>query len=354
MSTPSNDNTFRVLNKIEYVRELTERVAAAERGERVMAVTHTFDPTEPPIAHLVDELIAAAMRGVEVSLAIDARVLPLVGNLRATRKSRRIFLAIKRTLERLQAAGGRYVITNQTRRRLLNPYAGRSHIKLALVNDDVYVGGCNLDQMLYMDMMVRWHDHTAANWLYEHMRQVVSSGNVQTAMGAEDQELTLDAETKLLLDVGRPGQSLIYERALRLIDEAQEWVVLTCQFFPNSTTIQHLAAAYKRGVNISLYYNHPGKHRPGHNLLHQVVLMHERRRHPAALFDHQLHTDTPFLHAKLLASEKGVMIGSHNYVAASVNFGTAELTLLRHDPTLAHRAVEGFLKQLAATHGPKA
>jgi hypothetical protein len=77
------------------------------------------------------------------------------------------------------------------------------------------------------------------------------------------------------------------------------------------------------------------------------MLVQERTHQPSALFDQQLHKDLPYLHAKLLATEQGAMIGSHNYVGVGVSFGTAELTLLRYDNQFAQSAVAHFHEQLA-------
>jgi hypothetical protein len=132
-----------------------------------------------------------------------------------------------------------------------------------------------------------------------------------------------------------------------MIDSANDWIVMTCSVFPSSLTAKHLAAAYKRGANVSLYFNHPSKHPKGHNILHHIVLIQERSRRPSALFDQQLHRDLPYLHAKLLATEHGAMIGSHNYIAAGVTFGTAELTLVRYDNQFAKTSVDHFHQQLS-------
>ena len=51
-----------------------------------------------------------------------------------------------------------------------------------------------------------------------------------------------------------------------------------------------------------------------------------------------LSASAPKLHAKLLATDQGVMIGSHNYVKFGVSVGTAEITLKSSDPQLAVQA----------------
>jgi phosphatidylserine/phosphatidylglycerophosphate/cardiolipin synthase-like enzyme len=148
-----------------------------------------------------------------------------------------------------------------------------------------------------------------------------------------------------------PHQSLIYDEALRLVDEAQEWLFITCQYFPGGPTAKHLAAAQKRGVQVEIAYNHPryqGTLAPVHHL-HQLTQ--HTRGLPRSFFSGRLNKHVSRLHAKVLASERGAMVGSHNYVIQGVNFGTAELALRSSDPIFA-LALRSFIKdQIAkATH----
>jgi hypothetical protein len=55
----------------------------------------------------------------------------------------------------------------------------------------------------------------------------------------------------------------------------------------------------------------------------------------------------PHIHAKLIATERAAMIGSHNYVVQGVSLGTAEAAILRNDPQFSEQAVEVFTKRLA-------
>lgn len=345
MKQLANDD-FVLLSKREYLTDLLNRVPKLVRGDRLVVVTHDLDVRQPLIGHLMDTLAAACERGVSTTLLLDERTFPVLQSLPFNSRGQRLIRHTRQTLDMLQAAGAAYRVLNQSYGRLINQYAGRSHIKLAIVNDDIYIGGCNLSSPEYIDTMVRWRDVHTADHLYKLMLTMRANGNVRKACHDQDQTFVIDPYTTLLLDAGKPGQSFIYAEAIRLIDEAKEWIFLTCQFFPNSITAKHLALAYRRGVNVSVYFNHPSKHRPGHNVLHHLVLLHERTRHPAALFEQRLRKDMPFLHAKLLATEQAAMIGSHNYVTAGVNFGTAELTLYRRDHEFAHAVTQHLLHQL--------
>lgn len=340
-----NDD-FALLTKREYFTDLLTRIPKLERGDRLLLMTHDLDVRQPLVAQILDNLQTAAERGVTATFMLDERTFPVLQRLPATPASKVLIQRTNGVLAALRSAGVACHVMNSSYRRVVNRFAGRSHIKAAIINDDIYIGGCNLSSPEYIDLMARWHDARTAGHLYELLRGMGANGNVRAACHGHDQTFVVDPQTTLLLDAGTPRQSFIYTEAIRLIDEAKEWIVLTCQYFPNSVTAKHLALAYRRGVNVSVYFNHPSKHRPGHNVLHHLVLLHERARHPAALFEHRLRKDMPFLHAKLLATEQAAMIGSHNYVTAGVSFGTAELTLLRRDPDFAREAAQHIVRQL--------
>ena len=316
-------------------------------------MTMSFTPSEPHIAVLMRELITAARRGVQVYLLVDAisftndqYELPIGPTLllhEAARSRRPHFRQKYLLLEELRASGGHYHIINFPKRRLANPYAGRSHIKIAVVGNVTFAGGCNLSSK-QIDYMMQLEDTTVADWLYELVVRVTNDGDVGHVLQYQDHDFNIDDKTTLLVDAGKRGQSLIYKSALDFIDSAQEWLVMTCQFFPNTITATHLAAAVRRGVNVTLYYNHPRHHAIHMRPVQQVVIWAEKTRRPRTLFTHQLPKDLQRLHAKLIASEQGAMIGSHNYVTHGVNFGTAEIAIRRYDPVFAQEALN-ILKQ---------
>ncbi|HEY1835749.1 MAG TPA: phospholipase D-like domain-containing protein [Candidatus Saccharimonadales bacterium] len=347
-----NVASLTVYETAAYFQKLLQLVTATERDDRVALATMSFDPGDPPIGKLVDELIAAAKRGVRVQLLVDAlsfslnrRDVPTGPTMfkRAASSSKRPYFRQKYLLlERLKAAGGEYRVINFPNRRLGNPYASRSHIKAAIINDTAFVGGCNLSRSSQFDYMVRLEDKTTVAWLYELLCEISSNGSVRRTLQDTDRELAIDPITTLFVDAGKPKQSIIYEKALEFIDSAQEWLVMTCQFFPNTVTAKHLAAAHRRGVKIKLYYNHPHWHAAHMRLVHHAVILGERTRRPTILFEHQLPKTHRRLHAKLLASEQGAIIGSHNYVTHGVNFGTAEIALLRRDLAFALEATRAI------------
>ncbi len=216
----------------------------------------------------------------------------------------------------------------------------------------MYIGGCNLDRFTEIDIMVGWNDAATAEYLRTLTLKFAGSGRTYEVMAGSDirRELTpanvASYETTIFVDSGKRRQSIIYDRALALIDEAKESVFITCQYFPNHITARHLKAAQKRGVKVTIVYNNPDKDLWPFTLVHRAVVRLERLRRPYDFFHRELPKGTDFLHAKLIATESAAMIGSHNYVRAGVNFGTAEIALLRHDPDFAKAAVSKIEAQL--------
>jgi len=332
----------------DYFRLLPRLISQTKSGGRVLLMSMTFDPEEPNVTPIMSELIAAAKRGVHVDLIIDALAFSLDKHhlptgptmlLHGPEASRQLYFKQKyQLLQELCASGGQYHIINGPTKRLSNPYAGRSHIKLAVINDVAFIGGCNLDSA-QVDFMMRFKDTKTVNWLYGLAIQIAEGNSAGRALHNTDQEFIVDTQTKIFIDAGVPKQSLIYKTALDFIDSAQEWLVMTCQYFPNATTAKHLAAAVHRGVDVRLYYNHPRHHALHMRPVQHAVIVAEKIHQPSILFAHQLPKDARRFHAKLLASERGAMIGSHNYVTQGVNFGTAEITVQRYDSAFAQNAL---------------
>jgi phosphatidylserine/phosphatidylglycerophosphate/cardiolipin synthase-like enzyme len=348
-----------VYNSADYFSTLCSLVAQTTRGSRIALMAMSYDPTQPHIAELMNELTNAAARGVYVYLLVDAfsftmdrRHLPTGPAItqRPIHTSQRPhFRERYLPLENLERHGGHYAVINNPKKTLTNPFGGRSHIKIAVVDDTAFLGGCNLEDQ-QIDYMVRFNHKTTVDWLYEFAVQTAEQKSVRQVLHDTDQKLSIDDKTTVFVDSGKPKQSIIYKTALDFIDSAQEWLVMTCQYFPNTVTADHLEAAVRRGVHVVLYYNHPRHHAPHTQPIHHAVIMGEKLRHSDVLFAHQLPKNLQRLHAKLIVNEHGAMIGSHNYVTHGVNFGTAEIAIQRYDSSFAQEALQILKQQLPESH----
>lgn len=342
----------------EYFAQLTKDIDATIAGDRVLLAAMTLDPTVATIEHVVDALHDAATRGVHVTLQVDAHAFmvdddkkpgPLFYHTHLPAKMRGFHAILQDTLRRLEEAGATVVVTNPPHRRFASPFAGRSHIKASIVNDIVYLGGCNLSTP-HLDAMVRWHDPQTANWLYNMLNSRAKNPASLQAFGTTDIRHVVDDTTEIILDVGVKRQSAIYEQALAAIDNAQEWLVITCQFFPNSRTAERLRAAHTRGVRVVPIFNHHTAHSHLHAHLQHAVTSRERLRMPGSFFETELPKGQTFLHAKVLATERELLIGSHNYVPSGVNFGTAEIALHSQDPHCAQASTKLILDEVGLSN----
>ena len=347
---------FRFYTAADYRRELIRHSKKTRSGDQLLLMSMTFDPTEPEVAAIMSEVEKAAARGVNVTFAVDAHSFlmqdnhlpgPLWGRGRMPRRMPQTYRHKLRILERINSyPNGRADIINIPQRRLSLPISGRSHIKAAIINDRIFIGGCNLQGYKNVDLMVGWQSAKDAERLCAMLTQIIHGKHTGKALAGIDRALDINPGAKLLIDSGMRKQSRIFDEALSLIDAAEKWLVITCQFFPNSITAQHLVRAAQRGVKVEVIYAHPNHHGIIGGFGQHVSILRERTRVPRSLFQHALGKTDPMLHAKLIATDKGIMIGSHNYVRAGVLLGTAEIALKCDDEVLAREAVKTLHKGL--------
>lgn len=348
-------SSFTILSRSKYFLQLAHDINATQAGDTVRLMTMAFRPEKPEIQPIIAALNDAASRGVDVHLITDAMPFllgnsfakgPLLFSRSISKHLKQPFALRRDTLETLHTHGGQYTIINKPTKFPHNPLARRSHIKLALINDIVYTGGCNLSDIDHIDLMVRWHDQKTAAWLMDFTDTVIASQNVRSAMHGTDTTFTVNNQTKLLLDSGVPNQSLILEQALKLIDSADEFITISCQYFPNGIVAKKLQTAHKRGVTVKIIFNSTKQHNPFHKIVVGGTLRLEKLRLSAPLFADMLPPNHHYVHAKLLATDNGTMVGSHNYVPLGVKFGTAEIALLSSDPAFTIHAINALQQQI--------
>lgn len=347
-------NDFRLLTKAEYLQDLVQLISEAKPGQRVALSTMNFQPDDPLVGAITPVLEAAARRGVKVYFAIDAfnflkaghgRPGPLWPRASLPKHLPEKYGRIVRELNMITTAGGHCAITNMPQRPFSRIHSGRSHIKAAVIGDIVYIGGCNLNRPEQLDVMARWHDTKAADWVFDAVREMVEVGDTRKLFSNTDRRLDLANDKSLLIDSGKSGQSIILKNAYQLIDEAEKHIFLTCQYFPGGETGQRLKAAFERGVQVDIFFSHQSVHgleAPAHHL---YALL-ERRRVPSSFFVNRLAKGLPKLHAKVLCTEKGALLGSHNFMAQGVRFGTAEIALRHDSPDFSEKLRTFMLRQI--------
>jgi len=352
----TNKNSgYTIISRPDYFDELIKAAITAKPNDRITIATMGFDPKEPKIHKLVEGLKQAAAAGARVELLIDAHNFmitshkvpgPLMVRETIPKHMPPPFRHVKQAVKELRSNGVKVTITNIPKTKLSSPFAGRSHMKYALINDLVYVGGCNLTNVEDVDLMVNWRDKSVVKQLQNIVNDIHKTKQVKTSLNATDLSVKTSFGSTLLIDSGVPNQSLIMDQAMKLIDSAQSEILMTSQFLPNSTTANHLKKAHERGVKVNIITNHPSAHSLPFNVLMRATKFHEKQRMPKHFFEDSLPKGHSYLHAKLLATDAGTLIGSHNYVAYGVQAGTAEIAILVNDPAFRTEAVQALNKQL--------
>jgi len=149
------DTAYKTNKRVEYFHELISFAHRASKGDRIAVATLAFDPSTPLIDEIVRELTAAAGRGADVILWVDAFSFMSSGiaSINISANAPEPFASRLRALEAVRKQGGAYVITNKPTRQLTFSKASRSHIKFAVLNDRVYIGGNNLEKPEQIDLV---------------------------------------------------------------------------------------------------------------------------------------------------------------------------------------------------------
>ena len=162
----SGDRELRLLDNREFIEELHQALATAER--RVLVQVMTFDGDASGLA-VADLLAGAASRGVEVRLLVDCFALRYVSDRKATDPSVLHEAAETRAMfDRLRAAGVAVTFT-QSFGPVLFFGLSRNHKKIYVVDDHAYLGGINISDhnFAWRDFMIRTTDPTIVEALAE-------------------------------------------------------------------------------------------------------------------------------------------------------------------------------------------
>lgn len=319
-----------LLSPQAYIADATARIHAATRRVRVIALTIA---DERETEALLDALVAAARRGIDVCVAADTFTYADAGGRFVPKgyltKSRRAGMAMARELTE---AGVRF---DWLGRDGGLPWRGRTHTKFCVVDDTAYsFGGVNLDDQgaTNVDYMLRVTDHRLAEDLvrvYERTRRANSRE-------AGHRSLVLRyGKDQVLVDGGIPGDSVIYRRAVKYARKAAR-VVLVSQYCPTGELGEVIAAKESE-----MWFNPPRNAGFFNRILIATSML---------LTGHATrYTRRDYLHAKAivfyLKSGKRVAItGSHNFVRGGVTLGTREIALLTKNPAVIDQ-IESFIQR---------
>jgi cardiolipin synthase len=319
-TTTSTSPNFELLPARSYYERLVQDI---NRAERRITLVSLLMLSGPLMDRVFAALEAAATRGVKTRLVFDAFTWYYVGGrlpfhpLRDTNPGRED--ATRATLSRLREAG--VDITEIGTIIHANPYRGRCHTKLSVIDDHAYsFGGVNLYDEAFrdIDFMLALTDSTIADRL-DALASEIAAGI------RPDHELPLGPDTTAIIDGGFPGHSLIYDHATYLAEQAKR-IQYVSQFCPTGRL-----ARTARHSHATCYFN-----RLFHAPLH-IGLMVTIERFAHRIRNH--YRRASFLHAKFILFElpdgsRALITGSHNFSWHGVDFGTQEIALVSFDKRL--------------------
>ncbi len=192
---------------------------------------------------------------------------------------------------------------------------GGKHAKVAIIDDYIFTGGMNMldGRFPEEDIMIGYKNQEAANALHDAFF---------TRKGKPSGILYEDDKIKVIYDSGRPFESPCMKEAKRIAREAEKYLACTAPFPPLGLLgdIEKSGAKEKTLIIASEL--------PGFDVNRCLGMFIKRygKRNRLLLY--------PLLHAKIIASEKGVLLGSHNFFCPLVALGTEEIMVYSENEKL--------------------
>jgi len=323
----------KLISPSQYVKQAAEAMRHASKRVYVISMVVADHPNTH---EFIQELEAAARRGVEVVMAADVFTfgevsggfLPLRYYSPGTKDTHRRVKALKKS-------GVKFSWLGRARITLFN---GRTHSKWCIVDDEIFsFGGVNLygsgiDQV---DYMFRLSDPKLADRLVEEQKRIQHAERKSSNYPSVAYE---HGDETVLIDGGIIGQSVIYRRACELAEKATH-ITFVSQYGPTAKLLRIL-----KKKDVSLYFNRTQQA----DGLNRIVL-------GITLFFTRLKTEyknARYLHAKCLIftmedGSKVAITGSHNFAYTGVLLGTREIALETKDPSII-KQLESFIKKEVA------
>jgi phosphatidylserine/phosphatidylglycerophosphate/cardiolipin synthase-like enzyme len=300
---------------------------------------------------LEKELLNAVKRGVEVRINYDwvthkfvngdLALLPVL-NSKKRIYSRSIHKQIREMLKRLADGGVKIVETNPPSFILsFLPFLNRNHIKMYVIDGRIaWIGGLNLFDVAFenIDLMVKIYNEKIIAALLNQFEKVNKNRN------RDNYNVDFGDNYSLYADIGKHGKSIIYDKAITMIKEAQKNILFMSQFVPDGPLLGELIKASKRNVAITvitssdkdaLFEHYPSK-------LTYLYFKSIIKKYPnIKLINLKKH-----MHIKLLMVDNKLAItGSHNMTFSGVLFGTEEIMLGISDRELIKQLIR-FINEL--------
>lgn len=321
---------FKLLENSDYIVDATRVIQKAKN--RVLVLSMVI--ADHPATHdFIEALLAAAKRGVKVSVAADVftygevngSFLPLFYFNSGPRKANQMVKAMRR-------AGVKFQWLGRTRATIFN---GRTHIKWTVVDDTVYsFGGVNIYQdgvLTYSDYMFKITNPDLADRMsLEHKRvlDIDRGGRLHRS-----HQFDIDGD-HVLIDGGINGNSIIYRRACDLAASAKS-IIFVSQYPPTGK----LSKIFSKH-HASLYFNRPELA----SYLNKLVINYGiKRSNLTSSYNRNRYIHAKFMIFTMPDGSKVALTGSHNFNYSGVALGTREVALESRNPDVI-RQLEDFFE----------
>ncbi|HKX73207.1 MAG TPA: phospholipase D-like domain-containing protein [Candidatus Saccharimonadales bacterium] len=311
---------FAVLQAAEYYNEF---LALIPKAKKRIVLSAMVVRSGPKTGKILQAMVSAARRNVKVHVLADVfcqHAMVSRPDYLSAEGFRHECAETRELLNEIHALGG---TVDWVGRVGLNPYAGRYHAKVSIVDDHVFTfGGVNFCDDAFGNIDYMLYAKQAA--LADRLERLVADNG--KGFPPADLRVQLDAHATLLFDAGRKGESVIYSRATELAAAAKT-VTYVSQMCPSGMLGQRI-----KQTAHTCYFT-----RPEQTGIRPDTL--------AQLWDgwrtgikNQYEGDA-YVHAKVILYElkdgtKAVLSGSHNFSYRGVAFGTKEIALESSDPEL--------------------
>lgn len=328
-------SAFERISPEEYIRQLIERVDAAE--ERVYIMTLVI-AGGPHTDDLIDALCRAAERGVDVRIASDLFFTYKEVSSTISVKRIRTTIALIRTIrKRLRDAGAQFTWLGT--KRGLAMFAYITHCKWSIVDDVTFTfGGVNIYTagITHADYMFTKTDRELADILCKEHIDIVKYDSA--GKGTRNHEYEIPSG-RILVDGGLSAPSLIYYRACQYAKQSRS-VTYVSQYCPSGALSKKLHL-----VPSTLYFNDWRKAHSFHRWLIRWNVF--RQGHTTR------YTREDYLHAKciiftLLDGTEVAITGSHNFISGNGWFGAREIALETKDPAIIKQLKQFIKKEVAS------
>lgn len=211
-------------------------------------------------------------------------------------------------------------------------FGRRNHVKIALADNHVISGGVDANAITATSIDVSLHveDENFADEIYRKLHLLAALGVSQ----GHSQIITLDEQTKYVIDSGKRNQSEIYDTACELANSPDTDSILhVTQFIPGGK----LASIYQVSpASVTIVTNDP-RCLPTPYRIEQLQL--EKRTNPGSTVDIVYVPACEYVHAKVVVftakdGSKTMIIGTHNLQGKDVAFGTVEAAFITTDQDL--------------------